>query len=133
MFNLITFLSLMTIATATGPPLYSNLDNSIVDTKRWGAVKASSLERFHSAYDSYAKKQFDSAASDFQMLIKDLNHHLADEAKWYFAECLLLMDIQLHTAFEIYLSLAVDKNSVWAPPARDKLMLPQFRKFLTAS
>jgi len=129
MFLFNTFLSFLAIATATSPPSVKNPDIT-VHTERWGEVESTSLNIFHDAYALFAEKEYKEASLGFFQLIDNTNYHLADEAKWYYAESLLLSSENIELAFELYFSLALDEKSVWSHVARDKLVLSQFKSFL---
>lgn len=129
MFLLITILSIMAIATPKTNSVTA-FENTIVFTERWGEVESSSLQTFHDAYALFLEKKFILASEGFRQLITDQNYYLADEAKWYFAETLLLRNHDIEKAFKIYMELALDENSSWGHVSRDKIMIPQFKKLL---
>ncbi len=127
-----TTLLITILLTAAGYARAYHFDpeTKIVDTERWGAVESSSLAIFHEAYALFTSKSYQDALEGFEQLMENKNYHLADEARWYYAESLLLANHNLEIALDFYLALAFDKNSAWANASRDKLRLPQFKYVL---
>lgn len=103
------------------------------DTSLWGDVNIATIDEFHFAYDLLKEGNYIDAIKGFSKLTKIDNYFVADEAKWYLAESMLISETNIELTLQLYLDLAFDKNSNWFESAKDKLNSIQFKHLIFGS